>query len=370
MAAIGLALKSEDLARRSLQVLPPKFDGFVTALTTAVRPTLLTFEEFCSMIMEEEMRLKARCTNDEAYAANTKGKGKSKDADSSSESKKKKVKCFYCGKKGHIAKECRKKQADAKNGTLKTGETANVAKTTEVELFIAVEESCSIATHDSSWIIDSGASRHMTSHNDWYTSLWPTGEELKVSVGNRAKCPVKGVGTISFKTKEGATKELKDVLWVPDLSRNLLSVAAITDRDLWVQFDKKEALIMNQNNEIVANGIRRNNIYELLASTAQADVGTSRLWHERFGNMIVQALSTMQRGGMVVDLPSISDLSKVYEAYMKGKQQGQPFPQESSSRAKSPLELIHADLSGKMNTQALGGSSYYYAVIGDYNRKT
>jgi len=68
----------------------------------------------------------------------------------------------------------------------------------------------------------------MTSHNDWYTSLRPTREELKVSVGNKVKCPIKEVGTISFKTKEGATKELKDILWAPDLSRNLLFVAAMT----------------------------------------------------------------------------------------------------------------------------------------------
>ena len=131
-----------------------------------------------------------------------------------------------------MAKECRKKQADAKKGTLKMPESANTPKTTEVELFIAMEESCSVATHDDSWIIDSGASRHMTSHNDWYTSLRPTGDELKVSVGNGAKCPVKGVGTISFKMKEGSTRELTNVLWVPDLSRNLLSIATITDRDL------------------------------------------------------------------------------------------------------------------------------------------
>ena len=115
------------------------------------------------------------------------------------------MKFFYSGKKGHMAKECRKKQADAKNDTLKKPESANVAKTTEVELFIVVEESCSMATQDDAWIIDSGASRHMTNHNDWYTSLGPTGDELKVSVGNGAKCPVKGVGTISFKTKEGTS---------------------------------------------------------------------------------------------------------------------------------------------------------------------
>ena len=166
-------------------------------------------------------------------------------------------------------------------------ESTNSAKTTEVELFIAMEESCSVATHDDSWFIDSATSWHMTSHNDWYTSLRPTGDELKVSVGNGAKCPVKGVGTISFKTKEGSIRKLTDVLWVPDLSRNLLSVAAITDRDLQVRFDKKEAIITNSKNEIMAKGVRRNNIYDLLASTAQADVGMSRLCHERFGHLSV-----------------------------------------------------------------------------------
>ena len=89
-------------------MLPPKFDGFVTTLTRIVKPTPLTFEEFSSMIMEDEMRLKVRCSADEAYVVNAKGKGKAKDSGESSD-RKKKMKCFYCGKKGHMGKECRKK---------------------------------------------------------------------------------------------------------------------------------------------------------------------------------------------------------------------------------------------------------------------
>jgi len=69
----------------------------------------------------------------------------------------------------------------------------------------------------------------MTSHNDWYTSLQPMRDELKVLVGNGSKCLVKGVGIISFKTKEGSTWELTNVLWDLDLAKNLLFVAAITD---------------------------------------------------------------------------------------------------------------------------------------------
>jgi len=78
----------------------------------------------------------------------------------------------------------------------------------------------------------------------------------------------------------------------------------------------------------------------------------------------------IQQGGMVVNLPPIYYLCKAYEACMKGKQRQKPFPQESSSRTKSPLEFIHVDLSGNINTQALGGSSYYFVLIEGYNRKT
>jgi len=117
----------------------------------------LTFEEFNSMITEEEMQLKVCSSASEAYSTNVKGKGKAKDSGQSSYWKKK-MKCFYYGKKGHIVKECRKKQANDKNGTLKKPKSTNVMKTTEVKLFIVMEESCSMVTHDDVWIIDSGAS--------------------------------------------------------------------------------------------------------------------------------------------------------------------------------------------------------------------
>ncbi|MCO5566574.1 hypothetical protein L7F22_020251 [Adiantum nelumboides] len=54
---------------------------------------------------------------------------------------------------------------------------------------------------------------------------------------------------------------------------------------------------------------------------------------------------------------------------MMGKQHRQPFPQEAS-KAKAPLELVHTDLCGKMNTTALGGSSYFMMLIDDYSRRT
>ena len=64
-------------------------------------------------------------------------------------------------------------------------------------------------------------------------------------------------------------------------------MATITNREVRVQFDKKEVLIINHMNEIMAKGIQRNNNYEIIESISQANVGTNRLWHERFDHLSV-----------------------------------------------------------------------------------
>jgi len=58
------------------------------ALTT-IKPTPLTFEEFNSMIMEEEIQLKVGSCIDEAYVVNVKGKDKAKYSGETLDKKKK-----------------------------------------------------------------------------------------------------------------------------------------------------------------------------------------------------------------------------------------------------------------------------------------
>ena len=107
---------------------------------------------------------------DSAFWARTKkGKGKDSSNPSSSDDKKrkKKIKCFYCNKSRHKQNECRKKLADEKYGVKR--ESGNSAHEVPIELFVALEEICTKAVQvlaDDSWIIDSGASRHMTSRKD------------------------------------------------------------------------------------------------------------------------------------------------------------------------------------------------------------
>jgi hypothetical protein len=52
-----------------------------------------------------------------------------------------------------------------------------------------------------------------------------------VELGNDAKYAVKGVGTISFQLESGSSLEVKDVLYVPGLMKNLVSVSIMEDKD-------------------------------------------------------------------------------------------------------------------------------------------
>ena len=72
-----------------------------------------------------------------------------------------------------------------------------------MEFFIAIEEICTKVVNvpiDDSWIIDSGASCHMTCHKDRYTSLQLIGDDILVPIDNDAKCPAKGKDTVTLKT--------------------------------------------------------------------------------------------------------------------------------------------------------------------------
>ncbi|KAH9650091.1 protein kinase domain-containing protein [Citrus sinensis] len=73
------------------------------------------------------------------------------------------------------------------------------------------------------WIIDSGASDHMTSISSLFDSYYPCPGNKKVRVADGSLSSIAGKGSI----KISGTIELKNVLHVPKLSCNLLS-----DRDL------------------------------------------------------------------------------------------------------------------------------------------
>ena len=81
-----------------------------------------------------------------------------------------------------------------------------------------------IASHDISWVIDSGASAHMTGTPSILPSYHPNSSIPNVHIADDRLCPVRGSGT----SRAIATLSLHNVLYVPRFPTNPLSISART----------------------------------------------------------------------------------------------------------------------------------------------
>jgi len=73
---------------------------------------------------------------------------------------------------------------------------------------------------------------------------------------------------------------------------------------------------------------------------------------------------------MVKGLPLIEKSHSICEGCILGKQHRETFPAGKSMREKAPVEIVHSDLCGPMQTPSIGGSDYVLTFIDDYKRKT
>jgi len=114
------------------------------------------------------------------------------------------------------------------------------------------------AIGESDWIIDSGASRHLTTRRELledYINRLPT----SIMIGNGKDINAIGQGNITLQTISGMIS-LSGVLYVPDIGSNLLSVASIVDQGFHVEFTRTGCSVNKRNTESVI-GRRQGNIY-------------------------------------------------------------------------------------------------------------
>ncbi|KAJ9689558.1 hypothetical protein PVL29_014975 [Vitis rotundifolia] len=84
----------------------------------------------------------------------------------------------------------------------------------------------STMSHTTPWIIDSGASDHMIDAHHLFSTYSPCADNLKVKIADGTLSPVASKGSIRI--SESIT--LNPVLYVPNLSCNLLSISQLTKR--------------------------------------------------------------------------------------------------------------------------------------------
>ena len=65
---------------------------------------------------------------------------------------------------------------------------------------------------EDTWLIDSGASKHMTGHKKNMSKIEENKYPQKVSLGDDYQYPIKGIGEASYKLDSGSPMKMKEVL--------------------------------------------------------------------------------------------------------------------------------------------------------------
>jgi hypothetical protein len=115
--------------------------------------------------------------------------------------------------------------------------------------------------------LTNGASRHMTRYREHLTDLVEKESRLHVVLGDNARYTVKGVGTSSFKLDSDIPLQLSEVLYVPGMKRNLVSVSVVEDKGYKVTFCEGKVLAWHKNSHMDYSrviGVRENGLDRLI----------------------------------------------------------------------------------------------------------
>jgi hypothetical protein len=96
---------------------------------------------------------------------------------------------------------------------------------------------------EDTWLIDSGASKHMTGQRDILSYISKKKFSQKVTLGDDYQYPIKGVGESNYKLNLGNEMKMKDVLYVLGLTKNLLSILDLEQKGFRVSFINGEVLM-------------------------------------------------------------------------------------------------------------------------------
>ena len=328
------------------------------------------------------------------------GKGEDKQSDTALKASRRKSHhkspaCYNCGRVGHFMKDCR----NGKPSTSKQHSTHHPQKpkskhyadkaeekkesSPDAQMFIANEAMRADVIEDE-WIIDSGASRHMTFQRNMLYRFKKFNTPEFVGLGDGHTVEAIGTGDVKIVSQLPRNRKvivwMTNVLYVPQLTGNLFSVRAATSNGNLISFGRN-CWIRDGKRRLIGTGSPMGKLYKLngyaiksvdaTANVADETESNERinLWHKRLAHVNIQQLRQLATHAEGIDLPPNGKQS-FCEACIQGKMHKLPHHPLGDVRSKERLQLVHTDVCGPMQTQSIGGSTCRYLItfIDDHSR--
>ncbi|PNX79166.1 retrovirus-related Pol polyprotein from transposon TNT 1-94, partial [Trifolium pratense] len=175
---------------------------------------------------------------------------------------KSKIQCYNCEKYGHFADEC-KYGKDKKRG--KSDEEANIAhgdNEVEQNVLLMMATTCESNPLQQEWYLDSGCSNHMTGNKGWFSDI-DTSKRTSVKLADCRSLEAEGIDNIVIRTSSGKRAMIENVLYVPGMKCNLMSIGQLMEKDFSININKESLKLFDpEENLIVVSTLSKNRVYK------------------------------------------------------------------------------------------------------------
>ena len=148
------------------------------------------------------------------------------------------------------------------------------------------------------WLINSGSTCHITTNNAMLRNVRET--TRKVKIGDHTAAPAKKMGNLFVTTHDGAPFEIRDVLFIPNFMRNIISLSALLKAGFEIKETDKKLVFCGNQMEFTTK--REDNGFFLLQLTRHENMVKSKIVskkltridinkaHQKLGHMVATRL--------------------------------------------------------------------------------
>lgn len=388
----GTTIKIDDLiCLLALAAAPSKYDTVTTAITTSTEDKSYDLTKILRQLHDAELDLKSSENTSSILGLNSEpSQGCSRHAsfDNYCFGCNPNVQCRNCKQKGHTEHwgKCPEKRRRREEQQKKAPLAGLVGSPT--------------LSDQEYGAVDSGAHSSITNSNKFIEFYKPCPREFAAAEGSVIKSP--GSGTL----KVSSSLSLDNVSFCPKATHTLLSVAQLCDMGLNVLFDDRGVIGYDRiSKDIKLRGKRVGNLYNVLlpgrkiagkrvspkvpnktlpimvttefprpmtpadanAYLVEPDNSNFMLWHRRMGHLNGKSLKTLSSKSTGISSIHNHDELNPCISCITAKAHRLPSP-SSTSETSFVGEVVHSDIVGPFEVEAIGGYRYFVVFTDDYSR--
>ena len=165
----------------------------------------------------------------------------------------------------------------------------------DIDLITVISKVNLVGSNPKEWWIDSGATHHVCSDKKTFSTFDPIETGEKVFIGNSTTSTIKGQGKVVLKMTYGKEVTLTNVLYVPEIHKNLVYGSLLNNHGFQMVF-KQDKFVLSKSGMYVGKGYMGDRMWKLnvmtviksnmnKASSSAYMLESSNLWHDRLGHV-------------------------------------------------------------------------------------